>query len=141
MAGHSCLGGTFGLGRFAWALVQLPVGQGDDREPVVAIVLVELDVAKGICRLMTQTATLISLHALGRWFQRSFDNGEIALWSDLRGLAIETGRLLESRSAADNSSVVYRAGSGQWVGTLTEHPSEATGRPEKVVSVRTFIPK
>jgi hypothetical protein len=43
-------------------------------EPVVAILLVDLHVAPGICRLIVDTAVLLSLHALGRWYQRVLDN-------------------------------------------------------------------
>lgn len=120
----------------------VPVGQeGEDREAVIAIVSVELLVAKGICQLATRTTALISLHALARWYQRSFDNGETTLWSDLRSLAAKTASILESRSTLNSQRFSCRVSSGEWVGSFSERPGEITGHPEQVLNVRTFIAK
>ena len=110
-------------------------------EPVVAILLVDLHVAPGICRLMVDTAVLLSLHALGRWYQRALDNSEVALLSDLARLAAAYGRILTIHAATGNPGFLCPATGGQWAGSITQRLSEATGRQERVLDVRTFLPE
>jgi hypothetical protein len=109
-------------------------------EPVISILLVDLQVTKGICRLMVETAALLPLHALGRWYQRSLDNSDAALLADLAQLAGAYGEILDTHSAAGNRKFLWSAASGVWAGSVTDRLSEATGREERVLDVRTFMP-
>ena len=110
-------------------------------EPVISILLVELHIAKGICRMMVDTVALLSLHALGRWYQRSLANSDAALLADLARLAGAYGKILHIHAATGNRKFLWPATSGQWAGSITERFSEATGRQEQVLNVRTFLPE
>lgn len=110
-------------------------------EPVVSILLVELHVAKGMCRLMVEVIALLSLHAIGRWHQRSRDNSEAALLADLARLAGAYGKIPRIHVATDNQKFFWPASNGQWAGSITERLSEVTGRQEQILNVRTFLPE
>jgi hypothetical protein len=109
-------------------------------EPVISIVLVELRVAKDVCRLMVDPVVLLPLHALARWYQRSLDNSDAALLTDLAQMASAYGEILHIHTALGNRKFLCPATSGLWAGSVTERLSEATGRQEQVLSVRTFLP-
>lgn len=108
-------------------------------EPVISIVLVELRVAKEVCLLMVDTVALLPLHALGRWYQRSLANNDAALFADLAQLACAYGEILRNHSALGNRKFLGPASSGLWAGSVAERLSEATGRQEQVLNVRTFV--
>ncbi len=110
-------------------------------EPVVSILLVELHVAKDICLLRTDTVALLPLHALGRWYQRSLLNSDAALLADLAQLAGAYGKILPTDASVDNLKFLWPTTGGQWAGSITERMSEATGREERVLNVRTFLPR
>jgi hypothetical protein len=109
-------------------------------EPVVAILLVDLLVAPGTCRLMVDAAAQFSLHALARWYQRAPDNSEAALLSDLARPAAVYGQIIGTSAMTGNHSFLCAAAGGQWAGSLTQRLSEATGRQEPVLNIRTFLP-
>jgi hypothetical protein len=110
-------------------------------EPVISILLVELHVAKDICLLRVDTVALLPLHALGRWYQRSLANNDDALLADLAQLAGAYGKILPIDAAVDNLKFLWPTTGGQWAGSITERLSEATGREEQVLNVRTFLPR
>ena len=109
-------------------------------EPVISILLVELHVAQGVCQLVVDTTALLTLHALGRWYQRSLDNSDAALRLDLARLAAAYGTILESGTATARRKFHWPGASGHWVGSITRRLSEATGRQEQILNVRTFLP-
>ena len=109
-------------------------------EPVVAILLVDLLAAPGICRLMVEAAVMFSLHALARWYQRAPDNSEAALLLDLARPAAMYGQIIGTSAMTGNQSFLCAAEGGQWAGSLTQRLSEATGRREPVLNIRTFLP-
>ena len=64
------------------------------------VLLVDLYVAPGTCQLMIETAALVSLHALGRWHQRSIDSSEARLvLFDLTRLTEACGGILDNHAA------------------------------------------
>jgi hypothetical protein len=109
-------------------------------EPVISILMVDLHIAKGICRLMVDTVALLPLHALGRWFQRSLVNSNAALLADLAQLAAAYGKILDTNAATGDRKFHWSADSGHWAGSVINRLSEVTGRQEQVLSVRTFLP-
>ena len=109
-------------------------------EPVISILLVELRVAKGTCMLMTDTVALLPLHALGRWYQRSLANSNASLLADLAQLAGAYGQILQIHAATGGQRFYWPAASGYWAGSVVQRFSEATGRQEQVLNVRTFLP-
>ena len=64
------------------------------REPDIGIVSLTLDVGPGLLVSATQELASISLHALGRWHQRSFNVGDDALRCDLLAIAREHAGIL-----------------------------------------------
>jgi hypothetical protein len=108
-------------------------------EAGVAILFVELYVAAGVCQLMVDTAAQLPLHALGRWYQRTLDNSEAALISDLGRLAAAYGRILDETAATRDPNFFCPAASGRWAGSVTHRFSEATQRQERILNVRTFL--
>jgi hypothetical protein len=115
-----------------------PQNKGDP-EPVIVILLVDLHVAPGRCQLMIETAALVSLHALGRWYQRSIDSSEVALNSDLIRLTEACGQILDDHAATGDPNFRCRTAYGQWAGLITRRLSEVTDRQERVLNVRTFL--
>jgi hypothetical protein len=110
-------------------------------EPGVGVLLVELHVAIGICQLMVDSAAMVPLHALGRWYQRSLNNSEAALIADLGRLAADYGSILDRAAAVGDPSFFCPTPNGRWAGAIAQRFSNATGRPERVLNVRTFLPR
>jgi hypothetical protein len=109
-------------------------------EPGVAVLLVELHVATGTCQLMVDTAAMVPLHALGRWHQRSLDIREATLLADLGRLAADYGSILDQVAVSSDPSFFCPTSNGRWAGAVAQRLSEATGRQERVLNVRTFLP-
>jgi hypothetical protein len=108
-------------------------------EAGVVILLVDFHVAHGICQLSADTAAILPLHALGRWYQRSLDNREAALISDLGRLAAAYGIILDKAAATRDAGFFCVAASGRWAGSVTRRFSEVTQRQERILNVRTFL--
>jgi hypothetical protein len=67
---------------------------------------------------------------------------EVALLSDLARLAAAYGRILTIHAATGNPGFLCPAPDGQWAaGSIMQCLSEATGRQERVLDVRTFLPE
>ena len=109
-------------------------------EPGLAICLVELRVAENICRTTQDLVVLLSLHALGRWFQRSLDNSETALLTDLAALGSNYGAILADHERTRDTRFRVPAAGGAWVGEVNRRYSEATLKEERVAAVATFLP-
>jgi hypothetical protein len=108
-------------------------------EAVTSILVIELRIANGICRLSVEPVALLPLHALGRWYQRSLANDNVPLLASLARLAASYGKILEGHYMTGNRKFLKSDGSGQWAGSLTDRFSETTGRNEKILNVRTFL--
>jgi hypothetical protein len=74
----------------------------------------------------------ISLHALARRIQRSFDATDAGMLADMRSLAMQYDDL--TRQGGD---FAVAAGDGRWVGCVTE--IEDRGSPALILAVRSFI--
>jgi hypothetical protein len=79
------------------------------------------------------------LHALGRWYQRTFDIRDEALIFDLGRLAAAYGAILDEAAATRAPNFLCPAASGQWAGFVTQRFGEATQRQERILNVRTFL--
>ena len=108
-------------------------------EATVLILFVELHVAPGVCQLMVDAVALLPLHALGRWYQRAFNNCDAALISDLGCLAAAYGGILGEVAANRDPNFFCPVASGQWAGSVTQRFGEATQRQERILNVRTFL--
>jgi len=88
------------LKRNTLRLVELRVGGGlvhypgwAEAEQGVGIVLIELRCARRQCEMKSEIICLAGLHALARWMQRSVDQSESALLSNLAALACQRNGL------------------------------------------------
>ena len=100
-------------------------GEGVSK-PGLTICLMELRVAENICRTMQDLVVLLSLHALGRWFQRSLDNSETALLADLAALGASYGAMLSEHERTLDPRFRVQVAGGAWVGEVNRRYSEAT---------------
>ena len=89
-----------------------------DGETELGLMLVatSLEVAPGRFRLDPMKLSAVSLHAVGRWFERTFRNGQAELMADLRTLALAAD---DARLATPGEFEVA-AGDGRWVGVVME---------------------
>jgi hypothetical protein len=109
-------------------------------KPGMAIAFIELEVAEAVCSLTVDIVVLLSLHALARWFQRSLDNSQAALVTDLAALASAYGGILTDHERTLEPRFRVPVAGGAWVGEVSRRYSEATLKEERVASVATFLP-
>jgi hypothetical protein len=109
-------------------------------DPGLSIAFLELQAGEGGCTLVTDIVVLLSLHALGRWFQRSLDDSEAALLADLAQLAAGYGSILEEHGRTLNAEFRAPVSGGVWAGEVMRWYSAATQHEERVATVATFLP-
>ena len=107
------------LKRTSLRLVELRVGGGFvhypewlEAEKGIGIVLIELCCARRQCEMKSEIICLAGLHALARWMQRSVDQSEGALLSDLAALAYQRERLLKYGDDLDDQSFACHVSGG-----------------------------
>jgi hypothetical protein len=100
----------------------------DEIERGVSIILLGLIVAPRQLSLGSPTLAYVSLHALGRRFQRGWATGDAAVLADLSVLA--------AAPPGDGEFSVQVAG-GAWVGMAG--PVRLDGREERTLVVRSFL--
>jgi hypothetical protein len=110
-----------------------------EAEQGIGIVVIELRFELGRCELKSQIICLVGLHALGRWMQRSRDQTETNLRSDLAALAQQRDQFLKCGDRLDDQSFVCHVAGGAWVGQVARLRSERTGAESRVLSVRSFL--
>jgi hypothetical protein len=71
---------------------------------------------KGHAKLTCQALCLVSMHAISRWFQRSFKPTETELFTDLALIAGDAPELLEATRAHPQHQWGRSTPSGRWVG-------------------------
>lgn len=127
-------------------LVEIRLGGGHVQYPGwlgaekgIGIVVIDLRCEPGRCELKSKIICLVGLHALGRWMQRSRDQTETNLLSDLAALAQQRDQLLECGDRLDDQSFVCHVSGGAWVGQVVRLRSERTGAESRVLSVRSFL--
>jgi hypothetical protein len=104
----------------------------DHREPGFSLVAIRLEVAPPRFRYYPILLAGLSLHTIGRWFQRSFTCTHPALLSDLLTLAMGvTDEVLEAGGAFE-----IPAGAGKWSGVVMSNTADHENR---VLAVRTFL--
>lgn len=104
----------------------------DVREPGFSVSATRLEVAPPRFRFDPVILAGVSLHAVARWFQRSFTCTHAALLSDLRVLALAA---TDERLAAGGAFEVP-AGDGRWSGVVMSNMEDAAAR---FLAARTFV--
>jgi hypothetical protein len=143
MPGAGLIDSKIELSRRELHIREVRVGATRDdvtNEPMIAILLIELDVAPGICRVTAEPAAVLSLHALGRWYQRALDTSVTALLAGLGRLASAYAGILDESGETGHPGFLCSTAGGQWAGSVTRRFSEVTGRREAVLDIRTFLP-
>lgn len=106
-------------------------------EPGISIVGAVLDIRPRVFGYDIVSLCNISLHTLGRWFQRAVSTEDEALMDDLRVLA----KAHASLAASDTTDFSVRTAAGAyWRGSMVETEDPRTpGTIDLVCSVRTFL--
>jgi hypothetical protein len=107
---------------------------GEVDELSLVVMIVSLTIGPKKCYWSTVPIASISLHALGRWMQRSAKTDDQSLMRDLQVLALAAVNL---RDQPGDFSVP--AGDGQWTG-MVGGLQEPDGKLSPAVHVRTFLP-
>jgi hypothetical protein len=110
--------------------LRIAAWEDEDSEPGLAIARFRLELANGKLRSRCMPSALVSLHSLGRWFERSGIRDHAALTHDLAVLA-EVGDDADDRVATPDSD-------GAWVGAVINIRGE--GEAVRARSVRTWHP-
>lgn len=103
------------------------------REPDIGIVSLMLDIGPGHLECRTEELASISLHAIARWQQRSFNVVDDALRADLLAIAREHTGIL----AGEWSDFRIAAAQGEWVGGVVRMERDGVSKP--LLSIRSFL--
>jgi hypothetical protein len=103
---------------------------GDGSEKSICLVESSLALTKRHAETTATTLAAVSLHALGRWYQRAFTTNDIAMLRDL-ALVVKAVPALDP-SATDVE--VPSGNGGSWRGAIVE---TLNGKP--VFNIRTFV--
>jgi hypothetical protein len=103
------------------------------REPDIGLVSLMLDVGPGHLECRTEELASISLHAIARWQQRSFNVGDDALRCDLLAIAREHASLL----AGEWADFRVPCAEGAWVGAVVRMERDGVSKP--ILSIRSFL--
>ena len=109
----------------------------DALEPGLIVVRVSLAIAPHEkLSLAMHTLAAISLHGLGRRYQRGADTSDAAIIADIRALAAAHERLV--KLPEDTRFDVALPG-GRWLGTVLDVRAAASGGVDRILSGRTFV--
>jgi predicted membrane metal-binding protein len=89
----------------------------------------------GFCSIEATMLASISIHALSRFYQRSFDNSDVALRTALREIARNHAAVLTSPAPGGKFSIA--AGDGRRLGSV--QASNIEGKVIRILCVRSFV--
>ena len=112
---------------------RFPDRRVDEAEPGFAILVIGLSLQRRTCSYDSATLASISLHAVARWHQRTWNTSHVALAADVSTLAAAIGGI----DLTSDSKFSIPAASGRWAGTVYEILDDEHLTP--VLAVRTFL--
>jgi hypothetical protein len=111
--------------------VRLSEWPDEDREPGLSIMSIGISSVAGEFWFEHDFIASLSLHALGRRFERGGDKSLVAITADLRAIA-------EAPHAALGADIEIPVPDGRWVGRVLS-VRDALDRMVQIAAVRTFI--
>jgi hypothetical protein len=103
-------------------------------EPGLSVLGLQLDIAPHRFEFAMPSLVTVSLHALGRRYQRAVDVSDTAIFDDLHTLARSHLRLA---TGAVGDAFEVEASGGCWHGNVTDAATNAG--TDRILSVRTFM--
>jgi hypothetical protein len=102
-------------------------------EESLSLVIIDSRFGPGTVRIKNMAIAAISLHAIARRYQRSFNHRDKSVLKDLSSLALNANKLLEN-----DGDFRCETGDGAWIGKrmLAEHHDV----PQRILAVRTWLP-
>jgi hypothetical protein len=90
---------TIAEARLSSGRLRQPTWDQGETDPGFSIAFITLELSETMCKLTAHMVAAVTLHAVGRWFQRaSSDDSETALLADFARLAAEYGRILDDHA-------------------------------------------
>jgi len=111
--------------------------EDDALEPGISVVRIGMSIApRRELLLAMHTLCSVSLHALGRRYQRGADRSDAAILADIHALAAAYERL---SALPEGTRFTVDVPGSRWRGTTLDIRGHYSGRMERVPSARTFV--